>query len=385
VDPYLREVLDLLLRWVHVIAGIAWIGASFYFVRLDLGLRPPAETQDAERGVAGEFWGVHGGGFYRSQKYRVAPERLPEPLHWFRWEAYATWLSGFALLVVLYYFDADVRLIDPAVAELEPWQAILISVGSLAAGWIAYDLLCRALASDVVLAAALAGLVALAAWALGEAFAPRAAYLQLGAVLGTIMAANVLFSIIPAHRELVRAKQAGREPDPTPGIAAKRRSVHNNYLTLPVLFTMIAGHFPFTYGSGEPWLVLVAILGLSALLRHFFNLWHAGRRAWAIPAAVAGAAVALAFVLEPDDRRPPAGARAVPFARVQSILARRCLTCHAGAGAPNGVRLETRAQIEARAAEIERVAVQTRVMPPGNSTGMTEAERGLLAVWLASR
>ena len=385
MDDYLRDVLDLLLRWLHVVAGIAWIGASFYFVRLDLGLQPPKDPRDAERGVAGEFWGVHGGGFYHSQKYRVAPPVLPAPLHWFKWEAYTTWLSGFALLVVLYYFDAGVRLVDRGVADLTTWQAILISAGSLLVGWAVYEALCRTLRSDVFLAAAVAALVVLASWGIGEAFAARAAYLQMGAILGTIMAANVLFSIIPAHRELVRATEAGREPDPRPGIDAKRRSVHNNYLTLPVVFTMLAGHFPFTYSSGRPWLVLVAVMGLSVALRHFFNLWHAGRRVWPIPVAVGGAAIALAIVLEPDERRASTDGRPVPFSRVQQIVSRRCVTCHSGASAPNGVRLETREQIEARAADIERLAVRTRAMPPGNATGMTEAERDELARWLAGR
>ena len=383
MDDYLRDVLDLLLRWLHVVAGIAWIGASFYFIRLDLSLRPPKDSSDAEKGVAGEFWGVHGGGFYHSQKYRVAPRELPEPLHWFKWEAYTTWLSGFALLVVLYYFDARTRLVDPAVADLENWQAILISVGSLAVGWVVYDLLCRTLSDDRVLALGVAALVVLAAWGLSELLAARAAYLHVGAILGTIMAGNVLFSIIPAHRELVRAKEAGREPDARPGIAAKRRSVHNNYLTLPAVFTMLAGHFPFTYGRERAWLVLVAVTALAVVLRHFFNLWHQGRRVWPIPVAVAVGAVALAVALEPDDPESSPAAQPVSFARVAPIVRQRCAVCHAGVSAPSGVRLETRAQIEARAADIERQAVKTRAMPPGNSTGMTDDERALLAAWIA--
>ncbi|HXF97538.1 MAG TPA: urate hydroxylase PuuD, partial [Gaiellaceae bacterium] len=268
MDPYLRDVLDALLRLLHVVAGIAWIGASFYFVRLDLSLRPPPQ-EDAGAGVVGEFWGVHGGGLYRTQKYRLAPARLPEPLHWFKWEAYATWLSGFALLVVLYYADAEARLVDPAVADLPIWLAVALSAGGLALAWAAYDLLCRTLGerSQAALAAAGLALVALAAWAAGELFAPRAAYVQVGAMLGTVMAANVLLVIIPAHRGLVRALAAGEAPDPEPLLRAARRSLHNNYLTLPVVFTMLAGHAPFTFGHEHAWLVLVLVSVLAAYVR----------------------------------------------------------------------------------------------------------------------
>jgi uncharacterized membrane protein len=385
VDPdYLKELLDLVLRVLHVVAGIAWIGASFYFVRLDLSLRPPKHPRDADKGVAGEFWGVHGGGFYHSQKYRVAPRELPEPLHWFKWEAYTTWLSGFALLVVLYYVDADVRLVDPEVADLGEWEAIAISAGSLAVGWFVYDLLCRSLRSDLVVAAGVASIVVVASFAMGELFAPRAAYLQVGSILGTIMAANVLLVIIPAHRELVRAKEEGREPDAALGIAAKRRSVHNNYLTLPVVFTMLAGHFPFTYGHDRAWLVLVAVTAIAVWVRHFFNLWHQGRRAWWILASGAVAAAAVAIAIEPDDEPASAGAR-VPFAQVERVIRQRCSSCHSGVSAAAGARLDEQERIEARADDIERQAVQTRAMPPGNSTGMTEAERDLLGKWAAQR
>jgi uncharacterized membrane protein len=385
VDPdYLKDVLDLVLRMLHVVAGIAWIGTSFYFIRLDLSLRPPKDAADAEKGVAGEYWGVHGGGFYHSQKYRVAPRELPERLHWFQWEAYTTWLSGFALLVVLYYVDADVRLIDPEVADLAEWEAIAVSAGSLAAGWLVYDLLCRFISSDLVVAAGVALLVVCASFALGELLAPRAAYLQVGSILGTIMAANVLFAIIPAHRELVRAKEQGREPEAARGIAAKRRSVHNNYLTLPVVFTMLAGHFPFTYGHDRAWLVLVAVAAIAVWVRHFFNLWHQGRRAWWIPVSGVVAAAALAVAIEPDDDAPRA-AGPVSLAQVERVIQQRCSSCHSGASAAGGARLDTRERIEARADDIERQAVETRAMPPGNSTGMTEAERDLLAAWAAQR
>ena len=324
LDPYLRDWLDLLLRVLHVIAAIAWIGTSFYFVLLDQSLRPVEKAEDAADGVAGELWEVHGGGFYRVQKYRVAPPRLPDHLAWFKWEAYATWLSGFGLLIVLYYLEASATLIDPRVADLEPWQAAASSIALLAAAWVAYDVLCRLLArSDWALGVAVLALTAVAAWASSELFAPRAAWLQVGAMLGTIMAANVFFVIIPAHRELIRAKEAGREPDPAAGIRGKQRSVHNNYLTLPVLLTMLAGHFAFLVTRDRAWLILVALMVLAASVRLFYNLRHGGRTIWAIPVAAAVAVVALAVVLDEDE--PSSGAP-------DPALAARGATVFASAG-----------------------------------------------------
>ena len=306
MDPYLRDVLDACIRVLHVVAGIAWIGASFYFVRLDLALRRPRKPEDEEAGVAGEFWGVHGGGLYHSQKYRLAPAEMPEPLHWFKWEAYTTWLSGFALLVLLYYLDSDIRLVDPGVADLATWQAVSLSVLGIVLAWVVYDGLCRVLEerSDAALVVTGTALIALAAWGAGQLFAARAAYLQVGVMLGTVMVANVFFVIIPAHRKLVAAMEDGREPDPAPLRRAKARSVHNNYLTLPVLFTMLAGHFAFTYGASQAWVVLLAIIVLTAFLRAFFNRWHTGRRVWWIPAAATVGVVALALWLRGRSRSP---------------------------------------------------------------------------------
>ena len=384
MDPYLRDILDVLLRMLHVVAGIAWIGASFYFVRLDLALRAPKRQEDADAGVAGEFWGVHGGGLYHSQKYRLAPAEMPEPLHWFKWEAYTTWLSGFALFVVLYYFDAGVRLTDAHAADLDEWQAIALSIAGIALAWIVYDVLCRTIGqrSQVWLAVVGTALVAVAAWGAGELFAPRAAYLQVGVMLGTIMAANVFLVIIPAHRKLVTAMEEKREPDAAPLLEAKNRSVHNNYLTLPVLFTMLSGHFAFVFGADQAWLVFVVIAVLTALIRVFFNRWHAGRRVWWIPAVTLVGVVALAFWLQPEE----AGTNVtepVAFEQIQPVMAERCAKCHSGASAPLGIQFETREQIEARIDDIERQAVLTHVMPPGNATGMTEDERELLAAWIA--
>ncbi len=286
LDPYVTDWLNLLLRWLHVIAAMAWIGASFYFVLLDQSLREPKSKDDIRDGVGGELWEVHGGGFYHVKKYKVAPPVLPDHLAWFKWEAYTTWLSGFALMVVLYYFNASAYLIDPSVADLSSWEAVAISIALLVAAWLVYDGLCRVLVGrDAALWTLILVLTTIAAWGCIQLFQPRAAFLQVGAMLGTIMAGNVFFNIIPAHWELINAKKAGREPDPTPGIVAKQRSVHNNYLTLPVLFTMLSGHFAFVYGATRAWLVLILIMLLGVLARVFFNLRHQGRTIWALPVA----------------------------------------------------------------------------------------------------
>jgi uncharacterized membrane protein len=388
LDPYATDWLNLLTRWLHVIAGIVWIGSSFYFIALDNHLLPPKDDADAEAGVGGESWEIHGGGFYQIQKYRVAPRTLPDPLHWFKWEAYTTWLSGFALLIVLYYFNADQYLIDPDVADLSTTAAVAISVGLLAVAWIIYDLLCRAFGSrPLLLAALLLGFITLAAWGCSELFSGRGAYIQVGAMLGTIMVGNVFFVIIPAHWELVRAKEAGREPDPAANERAKLRSVHNNYLTLPVVFTMISNHFPFTYGHSYPWLILVVLLVIGAWVRHFFNLRHTGRTVWAIPVTAALAIAALAIVIRPQEESA-AGTPAVPFARVQRIVDARCTACHSQnptnvPEAPQGVKFDTPEEIRAKADAIRQQAVTTKAMPLGNVTGMTEAERDLLGRWIA--
>jgi len=384
MDPYANEWLDLLVRWLHVVAAIAWIGSSFYFIALDNHLRPPKDEADAERGVGGEAWEIHGGGFYQVQKYTLAPKALPEPLHWFKWEAYTTWLSGFALLIVLYYVNASTYLIDKSVADLQPWEAIAISIGLIVAAWLVYDGLCRAISNDLVIAAALLVLVTLAAWGVSHLFSGRAEYIQIGAMLGTIMAANVFFVIIPAHWDLIRAKEAGREPDAAAALEAKRRSVHNNYLTLPVVFTMISNHFPITYGHSYSWLILVCLLVIGAWVRHFFNVRHTGRTAWWVPVtAVVGIAV-IAVAIRPGGS---SGGTAVPFTRAQAIVQERCVPCHSEHptkvdSAPMGIVFDTPKQIAAQASLIEQVAVNTKVMPLGNQTGMTQAERDALGAWI---
>jgi len=389
LDPYITDWLNLLIRWLHVIAAIAWIGASFYFVLLDQSLESPTKVEDLRDGVGGELWEVHGGGFYHVKKYKVAPPVLPDHLAWFKWEAYTTWLSGFTLMVVLYYFNARAYLIDPEVADLTPWQAVGISVGLLVAAWVVYDVLCRLLVRHgIVLWVLIVAFTAVAAWGSAQLFQPRAAFLQVGAMIGTIMAGNVFFNIIPAHWELINAKKARREPDPTPGLVAKQRSVHNNYFTLPVLFTMLAGHFAFAYGAGQAWLVLIAIMLLGVLSRVFYNLRHQGRTIWALPVLGVVGVLLLAWALKPDDGAGGGDATAVAFSRVAPVIEQRCAPCHAQAPSepgfsspPAGIVLETPEQIVAHADEIKSV-VAAKAMPLGNLTGMTSDERALVVAWV---
>ena len=385
---YALDWLNLLVRWLHVTAAIAWIGTSFYYIALDYHLLEPKNPAAEEAGVGGEAWEIHGGGFYRVEKYRVAPPTLPSPLHWFKWEAYTTWLAGFGLLIVLYYANASTYLVDPSVADIAPLAAVALSVALLVVGWLVYDGLSRALEGrDRLLALALAVVIGVTAFGVGRLFSPRGAYIQVGAMVGTWMVANVKFVIIPGQRELVAAKAAGREPDARYGIRGKQRSIHNNYLTLPVLFTMLSNHFPMTYGHPQGWLVLLALMGLGAWVRHFFNLRHQGRVVWAIPASAAVGVVALAVAIAP--RGVGVSQSGVSFAQAQAVIARRCVPCHSAtpvqpgfSQAPNGVMFDTPAQIVGRAQRIYQQAVVTRNMPFGNLTGMTQDERDLLAAWV---
>jgi uncharacterized membrane protein len=389
VEAYALDWLQLILRWVHLITGIAWIGASFYFVWLDNSLEPPADPSDADKGIGGELWAVHGGGFYVVRKFRVAPEVLPATLHWFKWEAYWTWISGFSLLVAMYYLHADVYLIDPGVAALSSFQAIGVSLGLIVVAWLFYDQLCKRLGfeREVWIAAAMIAFVTLAAWGLSQLFSGRGLYIQIGAMLGTIMVANVAHVIIPAQRKLVEAKRRGIAPDPVEGMRGKQRSVHNNYFTLPVLFVMISNHYPLTYGHPYGWLILIAILLLAAWVRHFFNLRHKRRVVWAIPIGAALGTLALAIAIAPA-KSPPSSV-AVNFGEVQAIVLERCAVCHADhptqagfAVAPKDVKLDTPERIVASAPKIYEQAVATRAMPIGNLTGMTDPERAKVAAWV---
>ena len=293
MEAYLLDWLALFARWAHIVVGIAWIGASFYFIWLDDHLEKAADPA-----FAGELYAIHGGGFYRVQKYPLAPAELPKTLHWFKWEAYTTWLSGFGLFIAVYYSHASSYLIDKSVADLSSGGAIAISIAGLAIAWLVYDGLCRAFANDEgVLAVLVFGFVCLAAWGAWELFAARAAYLQVGAMLGTVMVGNVFFVIIPAHWKLVRAKEAGEEPDPKWNRDGKTRSVHNNYLTLPVLFAMLSNHFPFTYGHKNGWIILVALMAIGALTRHYFNLRHRRLNVWPVLGLAAAGVIAVALII----------------------------------------------------------------------------------------
>jgi len=301
MEAYLVDWLNLLVRWLHLVAGVAWIGASFHFVMLDNSLSPPTGPEDRKRGVFGELWAVHGGGFYNSRKFLTGPkgEPLPENLHWSKWEAYTTWLSGMGLVAIIYWFGASSYLIDKAVMPLSPWAAVAISIAFIAGGWLVYDVLCRALAgNENLLALALLSLVMLAAWALFNLFGARAAFVHVGAMIGTMMVANVYFHIIPGQRRMVADIRAGREPDSIPGVIGKQRSVHNTYFTLPVLFAMISNHYPMTYSHPRGWIVLGVIMLAGVLIRQFFVLRHKGRATLLLPALAVvlllGVAVAIA-------------------------------------------------------------------------------------------
>jgi uncharacterized membrane protein len=391
--PYGLEWLNLVVRWLHLVVGIAWIGASFYFVWLDNTIRPPAPGSElARKGVSGELWAVHGGGFYNPQKYLVAPAELPKELHWFKWEAYSTWLSGFALLIIVYYFNAQAMMVDTAVADLSSWQAVGIGLGSLVLGWTVYDLLCRSPLGQRDLAFGIVMFLFLvaSAYVLNKYLSGRAAYIHVGAMIGTMMAANVLMLIIPGQRKMVAAMAAGLQPDPVHGLKARQRSVHNNYFTLPVLFLMISNHYAMTYRHPQAWAVLAVIMAAGVLIRHFFNLRHKGRTEWRYPIAGLALLTGLAIAIAP--KAPAAGINAgdpaAQFARVQAIIAQRCVGCHSDhptqpgfANAPAGIMLHNPDLIHQNAARIYQQAVQLKAMPIANLTNMTDAERAQVGAW----
>lgn len=386
--------LNLLVRWLHLITGIAWIGASFYFVWLDNSIRPPKPGSDlANKGVSGELWAVHGGGFYNPQKYLVAPKELPAELHWFKWEAYSTWLSGFAMLFIVYYFNASAMMVDKSVADLSAMQAIGIGLGTLAIGWTVYDLLCRSPLGqkDGVLAVIMYGLIVLAAFVLSKFLSGRAAYIHVGAMIGTIMVANVLMVIIPGQRKLVEAMARGESPDPIYGKRAKQRSVHNNYFTLPVLFIMISNHYAMTYNHAYNWLVLAAIIAAGGLIRHFFNLRHKGQIAWGYPTAGVAILIGVAIAIAPPAPVINTTAQtdsAAQFTKVQTIINQRCVVCHSDhptqpgfSAAPAGIMLQTPELIKQNSAKVYVQAVQLKAMPIGNLTNITEQERAEIGSW----
>ena len=395
MESYVVDWLNLGVRWLHFIAGVAWIGTSFYFIMLDLSLVPPRRPEDAKRGVAGELWAVHGGGFYVSQKFLTGPkgEPLPLDLHWSKWEAYTTWLSGMALLAIIYWWGASAYLIDRSVMDLSVPAAIAISAGSLVAGWLIYDALCRTIKHELALSIVVYVLVVAAAWGYAQVFGGRAAYLHVGALIGTIMVWNVFFQIIPGQKQMVAEIRAGKDPDPTPGIVGKQRSVHNTYFTLPVLFIMISNHYPMTYGSKHGWAILAVLMMAGALIRQYFVLRHVGRNVVALPAVATVLLLGLAIAIAPRPAAtdtPTAAAKTVGYAAVQPIIRERCAVCHSEkptfAGfvqPPGGLLLDTPDQVKAAAQRIHQQTIATQAMPIGNLTKMTDEERQLLGKWLA--
>ena len=392
MDAYLVDWINLLARGLHLITGVAWIGASFYFIWLDNHLQAPRLASDSDKGVGGELWSVHGGGLYHAQKYRAAPSEMPERLHWFKWEAYTTWLSGMFLLALVYWYGAEIYLIDPQVAAISATMAIAIAVAFIAGGWLIYDLLCRSPLGrdDRVLGAVLFVLVCGLSWGLCQIFGGRGAYIHFGAVLGTIMVANVFFVIIPGQKKMVAAAERGESADPIHGIRGKQRSVHNTYFTLPVLFVMTSNHYAMTYSHEYNWLILIGISLAGALVRVYFVARHKGK-ASLLPIVVAVLILlAVGVLMAPKSNTQP-GAVSASFSDVRTVMQQRCTTCHSSEpthpafpAAPAGVMLDSDAQIVAEAARIHQQVVVTRVMPIGNLTAMSDAERQIIDSWFSA-
>ncbi|MGH8033937.1 MAG: urate hydroxylase PuuD [Lysobacterales bacterium] len=392
METWLMQWLSLLLRWAHFITGIAWIGASFYFNWLENHLQRRADGEREQDPIAGDLWAIHGGGFYYLQKYRVAPDHMPSALHWFKYEAYFTWLSGMALLGAIYYWNARLYLLDPVATSISAGPAIAISLGSLLASWLAYDGLCRSplRSKPLLISLLILAWFALLAFVLCHLLSGRAAYIHIGAAIGTVMVANVFFVIIPAQKELVNALIEGRAPQARQGQNALQRSRHNNYLTLPVLFVMISGHYPGTYGSPYGWLILVVFSLASVGIRHWFNVRHLpAYNRWILPLALLLLA-SLVLATMPSLPRPLQIAAAVSTTNIMPLIRHRCAGCHASqptlAGftqPPLGLTFDSEELVEAQAQRIFQSAVTTRTMPLGDLTGMTEEERELLARWYA--
>ncbi len=390
----LTEWASLMFRWLHVVAAMGWIGSSFYFIHLDLSLKP---GHDLPEGVQGEAWQVHGGGFYRIVKYLVAPATMPDELTWFKWEAYTTWLSGFALMVIVYYLDAELFLVDKSVLDLTPLQAGLFSFASLALAWLLYEAACRTGLARHELAFACGGYVFLVAltYAFTHVLSGRGAFNQIGALIGTIMVANVFLVIIPNQKKIIAALLAGQSPDPKLGKAGKERSVHNNYLTLPVIVLMISNHYPLLFATRFNWAIVAIVLALGPIIRHFFNERHAGRKSpWWVWGAAGLGMIAIALLSAAGPREIKTGSLSVEptFANVQEIILSRCSMCHAAepvwdgiVTAPKGIRLDDEDHIRRNAKLIGRNAGWASAMPPGNVTEMTGEERAVVAAWVSTQ
>ena len=393
MDPYLNEWLNLVIRFAHLITGIAWIGASFYFVWLDNHLQKPPQEK-ADKGIGGDLWAIHGGGFYEVAKYKLAPPKIPSTLHWFKWEAYTTWITGFLLLSLMFYVGAETYLIDKRVADLTQLQAIVLGIGSIVVGVGIYETLVRTklrnhgIILGIILLLAATGL----AYGLTQIFSARGVYMHMGAIIGTIMAGNVFFGIMPSQRALVNAVEAGTAPDPAYGLNAKVRSTHNTYTTLPILFIMISNHYPMTFNHSANWLVLMAIILITAAVRQYFVLRHFGQQKPLILVASVLATIVLAFAIAPRsvELTPMQQQQVVTDTQVKQIIAQRCGSCHSETPsdaiftiAPAGLIFSNISTIKQWGPRIKARVIDARDMPFMNKTGMTEQERSQLASWLA--
>ena len=400
MESYLFDWANLLLRWVHVITAIAWIGSSFYFVFLDSSLTPPEDAQQKRQGVSGELWAVHGGGFYHPVKFNVAPPKLPQHLHWFFWESYTTWLSGFSLFTVSYLWSASTYLVDKSKMDWAPAEAIAVALAFLVVFWLLYDAICRVFGQkkngDAIVGVLVLVLVCIASWLACHWFAGRAAFLLVGAMMATAMSANVFFWIIPCQRTVVADLKAGRPVDPIHGKRGKQRSVHNTYFTLPVLFAMLSGHYSFTWSHPQNWLVLILMMFAGAAIRQFFVLRHGfklGRNAHPWPYALVGVAVIVGAVVwlrpapvvaitsEAGSAALTSAAGHFDYEKVQAVLQERCVQCHGPDVQMKGVRLDSAQQVAPRALLIYQQVVLQKLMPMNNATQMTDAERDLIARW----
>ena len=390
MESYLLDWANLLLRWLHVITAIAWVGSSFYFVFLDSSLTPPADDKLRAEGATGELWAVHGGGFYHPVKYAVRPPALPPHLHWFYWESYSTWLSGFALFTVSYLWSAGTYLIDRSLVDWSPLAAGVVACAFLAMFWVCYDAICRLFGhrpnGDAIVGALVLVLVCVASWLACHWFAGRAAFLLVGAMLATAMSANVFFWIIPGQKKVVQAIAAGAPVDPVHGQRGKQRSVHNTYFTLPVLFAMLSNHYSFLYTHRLNWVVLILMMFAGAAIRQFFVMrhgWKLGRNRHPAGYAVVGVVViaAVAVWLKPPPVAPAAAAPEASLAAVQKVVEQRCVACHGAQLQMKNVRLDTPEALRTHAQAVYQQAVVARTMPMNNSTGMTEEERALVGRW----
>lgn len=386
--------VSLAIRWLHLITGIAWIGSSFYFIWLDNSLKKPTTKEDIDLGVGGELWAVHGGGFYHKKKYQVAPSHMPEDLHWFKWEAYFTWISGFLLMAVIYYYGASLFLIDPAKMALLPWQAIGISLGFMVGGWIFYDLLCKSPIGDNNKLFGLIWFTALtaAAYGLSEIFTDRAAFIHVGVIIGTVMAANVFMVIIPNQKKTVTSLLNGEEPDPSLGLKAKQRSLHNNYMTLPVLLIMVSNHYPILFSHDYGWLILAGLGIAACLIRHFFNLKHKGVVNYFYPASGVAVFIAVMLMASYNGKVATGAAGGIAITDIRLIINKHCVSCHsdvptneAFAEAPLGVMFDKMDEVIRYREKIIEQAVKSDIMPLGDDMEMTEDERKKLGDWLSQQ